>query len=359
MRIGVVDLFSGCGGTSLGLRQAGMVVLGGIDNDSDAAATYQLNFPGAQFIRADVRQLGVDLVLAEFRVDSVDRVILSACAPCQPFSKQRTTPRPKDDRVPLLRQLGRFVQGIQPDVVLIENVPGLQTFDDGEGPLADFLADLDEFGYEYEVRTIEARQYGVPQRRARLVVLASAYGAPGFPEPTHGPGAQPYSTVRDWIRDLPPIAAGDFHADVKNHRAHALSQKNLERIRATPEGGDRRDWASHLWLDCHSGTYDGHTDVYGRMSWDAPATGLTTRCVSYSNGRFGHPEQDRAISIREAACLQTFPAEFEFVGNMASMARQIGNAVPVLLAEALGRHLVGHLARRSTVSRGPILGRVA
>ena len=185
----------------------------------------------------------------------------------------------------------------------------------------------------------------MPQRRGRLIVLASRLGVPGFPEPTHGIGRLPYSTVRDWIADLPPIAAGETHPTVKNHQAAALSELNMKRIRATPEGGDRLDWPAELWLECHSGGYDGHTDVYGRMMWESPATGLTTRCISYSNGRFGHPKQDRAISAREAASLQTFPEDFEFMGSLTSQARQIGNAVPILLAESVGRHLLAHLNR--------------
>ena len=127
-----------------------------------------------------------------------------------------------------------------------------------------------------------------------------------------------------------------------NHKAAKLSERNLDRIRATPEGGGERDWPEYLKLECHKG-FTGYSDVYGRMAWDSPASGLTTRCISYSNGRFGHPEQDRAISIREAACLQTFPEDFMFNGSMVSMARQIGNAVPVRLAKLIGQHFIEHL----------------
>ena len=152
--------------------------------------------------------------------------------------------------------------------------------------------------------------------------------------------------MRDWIGDLPKIAAGDTHPTIPDHRAAGLSALNLKRIRATPEGGGNRDWSDELRLKCHEDA-TGYSDVYGRMSWDRPASGLTTRCISYSNGRFGHPEQDRAISVREAACLQTFPMDFQFAGSLSSMARQIGNAVPVRLAEAVGRHVAKHLARQA------------
>ena len=127
-----------------------------------------------------------------------------------------------------------------------------------------------------------------------------------------------------------------------NHRAANLSARNVERVKATPEGGSHRDWPDYLKLECHKG-FSGYSDVYGRMSWDSPASGLTTRCTSYSNGRFGHPEQNRAISIREAACLQTFPEDFLFAGCMASISRQIGNAVPVLLAKLFGEQFIEHL----------------
>ena len=150
--------------------------------------------------------------------------------------------------------------------------------------------------------------------------------------------------MRDWIGDLPKIAAGETHPTIPDHRAAGLSAQNLKRIRATREGGGNRDWPDELRLKCHEDA-TGYSDVYGRMSWDRPASGLTTRCISYSNGRFGHPEQDRAISVREAACLQTFPMDFQFAGSLSSMARQIGNAVPVRLAKAVGRHVAKHLAQ--------------
>jgi len=162
--------------------------------------------------------------------------------------------------------------------------------------------------------------------------------------------------VREWIGDLPPIGAGEEHPTVLHHRAAGLSSLNLQRIKATPEGGGREHWPRRLLAQCHRGGYDGHIDVYSRLSWDAWSSGLTTRCISFSNGRFGHPDQDRALSIREAALLQTFPAEFRFIGSLNSMARQIRNAVPVLLAEAIGAAIIEHVAERS--KQAPHEGRV-
>jgi DNA (cytosine-5)-methyltransferase 1 len=125
------------------------------------------------------------------------------------------------------------------------------------------------------------------------------------------------------------------------HQAAKLSEKNIARIKATLQGGGRENWPENLWLECHK-YHRGHTDVYGRLAWDKPAAGLTTKCISYSNGRFGHPEQDRAITVREAACLQTFPRNYTFSGGMLSKARQIGNAVPPLVAKAIGETILSH-----------------
>lgn len=185
--------------------------------------------------------------------------------------------------------------------------------------------------------------YGVPQVRRRLVLVASRVSAVRLPMPTHGQGKKPVATVQDWISGLPRLEAGAVDSFDPDHAAAALSELNLRRIQATPMGGNRLDWPEDLRLDCHQG-HSGHTDVYGRMSWDKPSPGLTTRCVSYSNGRFGHPEQDRAISVREAALLQTFPLTLKLSGTLTSKARQIGNAVPPLMAERIGEALIRSLS---------------
>lgn len=228
--------------------------------------------------------------------------------------------------------------------MFVENVPGLQKLDARSQPFGGFVRRLKDSGYKVDSQPIKLAKYGIPQSRRRLVLMGSRHGKVSLPEATHGPGSpnERYATVRDWIAQLPPIKAGESHQDVPNHRAARLSALNLKRIEATPEGGGNRDWPKDLMLECHKG-FSGYSDVYGRMSWDAPASGLTTRCTSYSNGRFGHPEQHRAISVREAAFLQTFPADFVFEGSMASMSRQIGNAVPVLLAESIGYRFLNHL----------------
>ena len=222
-----------------------------------------------------------------------------------------------------------------PDYIFVENVPGIQQFNLFGSPLQRFLNVLDGLGYTYSYQVISAAGYGVPQPRKRLILIAGLHRQVAFPMPTYGIN-RPYSTVGDWICGLPELAAGAVDPNDYDHVATSLSPLNLQRIRSTPEGGGRLDWPDELCLKCHR-KHMGHTDVYGRLAYDRMAATLTTRCVSYSNGRYGHPREDRAISIREAACLQTFPRNFHFCGNIAERARQIGNAVPPLLARTIAQ----------------------
>ncbi len=331
-----------------------MEIAVGIDVDPDAAQTFRLNFPEADFIQADVRSIATDDLeapLCRRGWGEPDTFLLfSACAPCQPFSRQRRGRNDNDDRMPLLADLVRFVDRYLPDFIFLENVPGLQTLGPDIGPFAGFVNTLETLGYAVAHRIVESQAYGIPQRRRRLVMLASRAGTLAFPAPTHGPGRRAYQTVRDAIATMPPLAAGECDPSIPNHRAARLSGLNLRRIKATREGGGRQDWPPELYPQCHRDGYEGHTDVYGRLRWDVPASGLTTRCISYSNGRFGHPDQDRAISVREAARLQTFADNFVFVGSLNSMARQVGNAVPVQLARRFGRYLM-HAASIATEVR--------
>ena len=347
-RVKVFDFFSGCGGASRGFQDAGMEAVFALDWDTDARRTFEKNFPSAHIVPTDIRETGVDSVFDLVEAERPHPVVFCGCAPCQPFTKQNTSrPEPdRDDRVPLLLEFLRFIRRCEPDIVFVENVPGIQDLRLDAEPLSSFVQGLRDAGYgEPACEAVPLKRYGVPQSRRRLLLLASRHGPVELPPQTHGPGTDnpDYATVRDWIGELPEISAGQTHPDVLDHRAAELSDLNLERIRATPEGGGNRDWPDALRLDCHRQT-TGYSDVYGRMSWDRPASGLTTRCISYSNGRFGHPEQNRAISLREAACLQTFPMDYEFAGSLNSMARQIGNAVPVRLANVVGRHVNRHLS---------------
>lgn len=344
MPIQVYDFFSGCGGTSAGLRTAGMQIVLGLDIDSDARDTFQANFPEATFLHANIREIRAEAIAPYINRSPDDRLLFSCCAPCQSFSILNKNRNSSDARALLLYEFARFVEYWLPEFIFLENVPGAQNVSGEPGPFTDFERLLRFLNYNVAYGIIESQRYGVPQRRKRFVLIASRLGPIELPKPTYGPGTvnPNYPTVWECIGDLPPIAAGEAHREIPNHRAASLSEINLRRIMATPEGGGRLDWPEDLILECHGGDFYGHTDVYGRMRKDEPASGLTTRCTSLSNGRFGHPEQHRAISAREGACLQTFPQDFIFSGGLNSMARQIGNAVPVLVAQIFGQHFIAH-----------------
>lgn len=339
--VAVLDFFSGCGGTSAGLQAAGMRIAAGVDCDSSAAATYRRNFPDAIFLEEDVRTLEVTALDAA-AATAQSGLVISACAPCQPYSTlRRRTPTANRDRSLLLTLLP-FVDRLRPDAVVVENVPGMQKVQ-GASTFRRFVRALEREGYQVEWGVVDCRIYGVPQRRRRLVLLASRHGHLTLPEATHGRGLLPFATVEQWIGDLPPLKAGQVHPNDPNHRAGALGPLNLARIQSLKAGEGRESWPDHLWLDCHR-SFDGHEDVYGRLSPHDTAPVLTTKCTDLTSGRFGHPVQDRALSVREAACLQTFPRGFEFVGGLKSTTRQVGNAVPVLLAQRLGEQILAHLA---------------
>lgn len=330
-----IDLFCGAGGLTLGLRRAGWDVVAGIDVDGAVSATYESNNDAA-FMPADLRSVTDEEIQILAGTVSRAELLLAGCAPCQPFSKQRRRGRPRERaEATLLGQFGRLVKALKPRVVLMENVPGIAKVP-GFSSLRRFLSTLRDCGYECDHQVLNARDFGVPQHRRRYVLLAARGSAPALPSPVNDPASDGV-TVRTAIERFPSIDAGEEDASIPNHYAAQLSPRNLQRIQATPaDGGSRRDWPDELTLECHRNTH-GYSDVYGRMWWDRVAPTLTSRCNSLSNGRFGHPEQHRAISLREAAALQTFPDDYEFVGAKNRIAGWIGNAVPVAFAEALGR----------------------
>ena len=340
----VVDLFCGVGGLSHGFVQEGFNVRAGIDVDVSCRYAYERN-NRARFIERGIEQLGGSEVNHLF-VEGQPRILVG-CAPCQPFSTYSRNR--KDEKWRLLAEFGRLVCEVKPDIVSMENVPRLTTFHNGR-PFQDFLAMLAEGGYWVWSRVVDCADYGVPQTRKRLVVLASRQGAIRLVPPTHHAGAR--QTVKDAIADLPPIAAGQRSSADPLHYASRLSTTNLARIRAATPGASWDDWDPALVAKCHrkrSGRW--YRSVYGRMHWDAPAPTITTQCNGFGNGRFGHPDQDRAISLREAALLQTFPAGYQFFGpaqrwSVTAAARWIGNAVPVALARAVARSVAEALLVR-------------
>lgn len=334
-----IDFFCGGGGMTHGLLKAGIHVLAGVDICPDYQETYEKNNQN-RYIAKGISDISEDDILRIIPdINTADDVLFVGCAPCQPFSKQRNSSEEHKDRT-LLVEFGNIVTLYRPAYVVVENVPGIKG--KGVDVFEQFLKKLDENGYRYKYSILNARDYGVPQNRKRLVLIASRVTEVFFPEPSYGKLEKPYRTVEDAIRNYPPICAGQEYEGIPNHKAMVLSDLNLARIRATAHnGGSRTDWPEELVLNCHKTKKSGHTDVYGRMAWNCAAPTLTSKCCSLSNGRFGHPDQDRAISFREAAALQSFPDSYVFYGKTNSViARQIGNAVPVLLAEAIGKAIL-------------------
>ena len=331
----VVDVFSSIGGLSHGFVLEGFNVRVGFDIDASCRYAYERN-NGAKFVERDVGTLrGSDI--NRWFVEGEPRILVG-CAPCQPFSTY--SQNRSDAKWRLLAEFSRLVKEVRPDVVSMENVPRLVSFRQGR-LFKQFLATLYEAAYDVWWNVINCADYGVPQTRQRLVVLASKAGSIELVPPTHASGA--HMTVRDAIAHLPPIAAGSKDAKDPLHYASRLSDINLARIREAKPGKSWRDWKPALVAPCHrkhSGRW--YQSVYGRMHWDAPAPTITTQCNGFGNGRFGHPKQDRAISLREAALLQTFPADYKFFDpnerwRVSAAARWIGNAVPVTLARAVAR----------------------
>ncbi len=299
----VVDLFCGIGGLSHGFVKSGFNVVAGIDNDSACKYGYEAN-NGAQFFDADISDVTADQ-LDEMYGDVKGMKILVGCAPCQPFSKLNIKDVTEQQLQPL-EKFAQLVTDIQPDIVSMENVKGLQ-----KNPIfKSFLANLDANAYHYSYSIVDFSDYGVPQKRLRLVLLASKHGKIHLIDPTH---KEKKMTVKDVIGKVEPIKDGETSKKDRLHKARLLSPLNKKRIRATPkDGGNSRSWSDDLVLDCHKkdtgSTYRG--TVYGRMKWDEPSPTMTTQCTGIGNGRYGHPEQDRAISLREAANFQAFPSSF-------------------------------------------------
>jgi DNA (cytosine-5)-methyltransferase 1 len=345
-KIKVIDLFCGIGGLTHGLIKEGLDVIAGIDNDKLCKFGYEYNNKNAKFINKDILQVSADEINKLFGNKENAIRVLAGCAPCQPFSKLNLNKITEKQ----LEPLGKFAQLIietEPDVVSMENVSGLA--DTRKNPIfKTFIDALEKGGYNYKYEIVNVSEYGVPQNRRRLVLLASKLGDIELVKKTH---KNKKITVRDVIRNLAPIKDGEISQNDPLHRARKLSAKNLQRIKATPHnGGNSKSWNEDLILKCHkkkSGkTYRG--SVYGRMRWDEPAPTMTTQCIGLGNGRFGHPEQDRAISLREAALFQTFPKNYKFSEPQnpvfaAHIAKFIGNAVPVRLGTIIGRSIKTHV----------------
>ncbi len=339
----VVDLFCGIGGMTHGFVNEGFEVVAGIDNDPTCEYGYARN-NDATFVCKDI----ADVTGKELKkmYGDCDIRVLIGCAPCQPFSHLNPNGIREEKLVPL-QKFARLIREIKPEIVSMENVKGLIDRG-GDTIFREFVDTLNTCGYRVSYKVVDTSDYGVPQKRMRLVLLASRLGEIRLIPPT--PTANRKRTVRDAIGKLEPLKDGEASRRDPLHRARKLSSLNKERIKATAkDGGSSSGWSEDLKLECHkkpSGKTYG--SVYGRMRWDEPSPTMTTQCTGLGNGRFGHPEQNRAITPREAALIQTFPKSYEFAPPdedlvMSVVSRHIGNAVPVRLGEVIARSIKAHV----------------
>jgi DNA (cytosine-5)-methyltransferase 1 len=338
-----VDFFCGAGGVTSGFRDAGIKVLAGIDFDPNCKKTYEKNNPGSKFIKKNIATYTPKNLQKRLSLDINDNdLIFVGCSPCQYYSTVNKGPKDKSAKGKLLLEnFQQFVDYFKPGYIFIENVPGLKR--DKESPLAKFKEFLEDNNYIFKDSVLNAKHFGVPQNRRRYVLLATRVSkVVHFPEEDKNI----LKTVKDAIGDteqFPPIPAGHKDETLFIHSSARLTEKNLKRIRKTSHnGGSRKDWAkdADLQLECYK-DYDGHGDVYGRMNWDRVSPAITTKFYSLSNGRYGHPEQDRALSLREGAVLQSFPTDYKFyISGQGNIARLIGNAVPPVLAKKIAESII-------------------
>lgn len=326
-----VDLFSGCGAVTQGFKQAGFKIISAVDNDPMACATYKKNHPEVILFEKDIRKVNPRSLLSLCNT-VLDLMIV--CAPCQPFSSQNKN-KTGDSRSGLILQAIRFAACLKPTLIFFENVPGL-TSEANKNILNKLKNGLEKFGYQLGMPLrVDAADYEVPQRRLRCVMFASRHNdLPAMPTPYTPETLR--ITVERAIGDLAPLNSGEHSPSDPLHFARTHLPIALQRMEHIPkDGGSRFSLPSNLELSCHKG-HKGHPDVYGRMKWKDVAPTLTTGCTDITRGRFMHPRDNRAITLREAARLQTFPDFYTFCGSPSDIARQIGNAVPVNLAEAVG-----------------------
>ena len=336
-----IDFFCGAGGLSCGFKQAGIKILGGIDIDKSFKETYENNIK-SKFLHSNISDIDEKTLSKEFNIDkNQDELIFVGCSPCQFYSNIKTDKTKSGETRLLLEDFQEFVGYFDPGYVFIENVPGFDK--NGESPLGRFKSFLINQGYAYKDGVLNAKYYGVPQNRRRYVLLASKNNKQiRLP----APDKKNVKTVITAIGDqtfFKPIKAGEIDIAGFMHSCASLSEINLKRILRTPKnGGDRRAWQDdpELQLECYK-NHTGHYDVYGRMYWDKPSPAITTKFRYISNGRYGHPEQDRAISLREGATLQSFPLGYTFHStSQTTIAKMIGNAVPPEFARRIGKTIL-------------------
>jgi len=338
----LIDLFSGAGGTGLGSKAAGFRILAAVEVNSNAAKTYEHNL-NVTVEQTDIRELNATGFREKLGLEKGHLDVLVGCPPCQGFTRMRNKNGATDDRNDLVLRYLDYVREFWPRFAVFENVPGLVRSKHGKEFYKKLCDGLRELNYELVEHIVDAADYGVPQHRRRIIVVAGRdHETPPFPEATHGnPGSRkvkkgiqkPWLTVRKTISDFPAVAAGkdgSAGGNYPNHIASQMGEKVLSFIKKVPKnGGSRTDVPKRYWLPCHL-KHTGHKDVYGRISWNEPSNTITSGCTNVSRGRFVHPSQNRGLTSREAAALQSFPDSYIFYGK--DIPAQIGNAVPPQLA---------------------------
>lgn len=341
MRYTCIDSFCGAGGLGLGLERAGLDILLSFDIDQICINTIQankkhFNHPAEA---ADIADMLNGNILKKCNLKRGELFLLAGGPPCQGFSIQRRGDD-IDPRNDLVLKYGQLIDELYPCYFVMENVSGLGG-KRGKTILEQLIENVQDLGYTVHVQLLDVQEYGVPQRRKRYIIVGERNDMKSdycYPQTT-----AKKITVRDTIGFLPtPPADGSDHPDYPWHRRDKLSELNLKRINALKEGQGRDDLPEELLADCHKISSDtiGYRNVYGRMAWDEVAPTITARFDSFTRGKFGHPDQPRSISLREGALLQTFPVDFVFTGNKVDVARQIGNAVPPVFAEQIGKSII-------------------
>ncbi|MDH5782077.1 MAG: DNA cytosine methyltransferase [Candidatus Bathyarchaeota archaeon] len=347
----LIDLFSGCGGASVGFKEAGFKIVAAVDIDRSACESYAMNV-GVQPIEGDLRNVTGEQILKQTGLERGEVDVVVGCPPCQGFSSLRRTRKgdSRDHRDDLLMMFARRIAEIFPRMVIFENVPGIMQ-GRGKAFLRKFIKKLERHGYFPIGKLLDAANFGVPQHRKRLIIIFTREEAitgdllPILPWETHADphlardeSLLPWVTVRDSIADLPPLKSGEKHPTIPLHEAADHGENALRIIKNIPKnGGSRKSLPSHLWLPCHKKMRGrGAESVYGRMVWLKPSATITSRCTVPACGRFIHPDQDRGITPREAARLQSFDDNCKFDGSKESITWQIGNAMPPTLATAIG-----------------------
>ena len=348
MLLTAIDLFAGGGGLTVGLKRAGFYVAAAVDLDKHACATYRANHGEVSLLEQDITEVSGDQLRELAGVEKID--LLAGCPPCQGFTSLNRNGE-NDPRNDLVLEMSRLAEEIRPKAIMMENVAGLTT--KGKSLYQKLIVKLEYLGYDLaeSAEVLEVADYGVPQRRRRLVLLAGQGFKIELPVPTHSKreqdGLSRWKSVRDAISNVKglgnPIVTSEAakrggEQKSKWHVVRNLSAQNVERIKAANPGESRIGIPDELRPPCHQGKEEGFSNVYGRMAWDEPSPTITGGCTTFSKGRFGHPEQDRTISVREAALLQTFPIDYQFdVPYMEHVCNVIGNALPCDFAEVLAK----------------------